>query len=69
MAVDIPTGLDCDGTNDTEYDPDQVFHADLTVSFVAAKPGMLTEAGQKFCGEIRITDIGAPPEVFDLLDL
>lgn len=63
MALDIPSGLDCD----SDQVDGEVFNADLTVSFVARKPVMSTDTGKQHCGEIRIVDIGAPPEIFDRL--
>ncbi len=68
MAVDIPTGLECDTTVETDVDEEQVFKAELTATFVAAKPVMTTRSGKKCCGEIRILDIGAPPEVFQIVN-
>ena len=72
MVIDVPTGLDCDSTNQWEeqggdQQGDPVFKAELTVSFVASKPAMETPAGIRHCGTIKIVDIGAPPEIFDLL--
>ncbi len=69
MAIDIPTGLDCDATHDSVLVTGPVFQAELTVTFVARKPVMQTPAGKNSCGKIRILDIGAPPEVLDCLDL
>ena len=67
MAVDIPSGLDCDSVP-TDSENEAIFNAELTVSFVALKPVMATDTGKTYCGEIRIGDIGAPQEVFELLD-
>ncbi len=64
MAVDIPSGLDCD----SDRVDGAIFNAVLTCSFVALKPVMLTETGQQYCGQIKIVDIGAPPEVFEHLE-
>jgi NAD(P)H-hydrate epimerase len=68
FAVDIPTGLDCEGGSEGA-DPDSpVFSAEATATFVAAKPGMLSKYGKTASGSITIVDIGAPPEVFEFLD-
>ena len=67
MAVDIPSGLDCD-SDQADLENEAIFNADLTVSFVALKPVMATDTGKTCCGEIRIGDIGAPQEVYELLD-
>ena len=63
MAIDIPTGLDCD----LDVVNGAVFEAEITCSFVAMKPVMQSETGQRYCGSVKIVDIGAPPEVFDFL--
>lgn len=68
FAVDIPSGLDCDGDSPGAVPVGAVFAADATATFVAAKPGMLNASGKTLCGAITIVDIGAPREVFDLLD-
>lgn len=72
MAVDIPSGLSGDVPTHESFSAikeaeDSVFNADLTVSFVAAKPNMVSVTGKAVCGRIKIVDIGAPPEVFDFL--
>ncbi|MGI9515492.1 MAG: NAD(P)H-hydrate epimerase [Pirellulaceae bacterium] len=64
MAVDIPTGLDCD----TDQASPAAFNADFTATFVALKPVMLTPTGKQLCGDIKIVDIGAPPETFEFID-
>lgn len=59
LAVDIPTGLDCDSgaaSNPT-------FTADLTCTFIAAKKGFKTPESDKFTGVVTLVDIGAPPEI------
>jgi NAD(P)H-hydrate epimerase len=66
MAIDIPTGLDAGGGS-TQSAGDAVVHADLTCTMVALKPGMVTPLGRRWCGAVRIVDIGAPPEVWERL--
>lgn len=68
FAVDLPTGLDCDHATDSVCQNESVFSADFTATFVAQKPVMLTATGKRACGQITIVDIGAPPEVFELID-
>jgi NAD(P)H-hydrate epimerase len=68
FAVDLPTGLDGDCTCESSDGNDVVFSAEITATFVARKPVMQTAAGKRWCGQIRIVDIGAPPEVFEYLD-
>jgi NAD(P)H-hydrate epimerase len=56
LAVDIPSGLDCD--------TGQVLGAALpathTATFVAQKPGFRQPAAQGYIGEVHVIDIGAP---------
>ena len=56
VSVDIPSGLDAD----TGTVLGAAVKADLTVTFVGPKQGMLTPLGAEFCGDILIADIGAP---------
>ena len=54
VALDIPTGLDCDsGTADAD-----TFRADLTYAFAAYKPAHFSDAGKALCGETVCLDIG-----------
>ena len=66
MAIDIATGLDCD-QQDTDQENGVVFNADLTATFVAKKPVMATSTGIAHSGEIKVVDIGAPPEIYNVL--
>jgi hydroxyethylthiazole kinase-like uncharacterized protein yjeF len=57
VALDVPSGLDADlGTAAGEC-----FAADLTVTFVARKPGFEPEQARRFTGEIVVADIGISP--------
>lgn len=58
IAVDVPSGLDCD-TGEACGD---AVRANQTVTFVAMKPGFLTEAGREFCGTVHVRPIGVPVE-------
>jgi NAD(P)H-hydrate epimerase len=59
LALDVPSGLDADlGTVDGEC-----FSADLTVTFVARKPGFDPESSRRYTGEVVVADIGIAPEV------
>ena len=54
VALDIPTGLDCDsGAADAD-----TFRADLTYAFAAYKPAHFSDAGKVLCGETVCLDIG-----------
>ena len=54
IALDIPTGLNCD-TGEAGKD---TFRADLTYTFAAYKPAHMTDAGKAYCGETVCLDIG-----------
>ena len=54
IALDIPTGLNCD-TGEADKD---TFRADLTYAFAAYKPAHMTDAGKAYCGEAVCLDIG-----------
>ena len=54
IALDIPTGLNCD-TGEADKD---TFRADLNYAFAAYKPAHMTDAGKAYCGETVCLDIG-----------
>ena len=56
LAVDVPSGLDCD----TGRAAAATVRADLTTTFVAAKPGFLVPQAKPYVGELRVIDIGVP---------
>jgi NAD(P)H-hydrate epimerase len=56
MAVDVPSGLDCD----TGQAAMHTIRARHTCTFVAMKPGFLVPAAREFTGEVHVCDIGAP---------
>jgi len=56
VAVDLPTGVD----SDTGEVMGEAVRANLTVTLHALKKG-LEKAGE-FCGEIKVVNIGMPPE-------
>ena len=56
LAVDVPSGLNPDTG---EYD--KAVHADLTVTFHRAKPGLLKNESKSYVGELVVADIGIPP--------
>ncbi|MBI1900701.1 MAG: NAD(P)H-hydrate epimerase [Planctomycetia bacterium] len=63
VAVDIPSGLDCDSGNAAE----PTIRAQHTCTFVAAKPGLLVPAAQPYVGRLHILDIGAPRVLVDAM--
>lgn len=58
LAVDVPSGLDCD-TGEPAGGGEAV-EADATVTFVALKPGLLRLGAQRWAGEVTVAGIGAP---------
>lgn len=60
LAVDIPTGLDCDSGRAEG----PAIRARLTVTFVARKKGFDEPASAAFTGEVRVADIGVPLDRF-----
>ena len=59
VAIDIPTGLDCD----TGEVSGPTVRARLTVTFVARKKGFDAPGAAEFTGEVRVADIGIPADV------
>lgn len=57
LAVDIPSGLDCD----TGEPLGAAVRADYTVTFIAMKKGFISERASKYTGEIYIASIGVNP--------
>ncbi|MEY3458916.1 MAG: Nicotinamide nucleotide repair protein [Planctomycetota bacterium] len=58
IAVDVPSGMDCDSGEACG----EAVYADHTVTFVALKPGFLTEPGSVYCGTVHVRQIGIPVE-------
>src|SRR5579859_2690772 len=56
LAVDIPSGLDCD----TGRPLGVAVRADVTTTFIDLKKGFLESAAQLWLGEVHVVDIGAP---------
>jgi NAD(P)H-hydrate epimerase len=56
LAVDIPSGLDCD----TGEPLGPAVRATYTATFVAPKRGFLNPASRDWTGEVHVIDIGAP---------
>ena len=59
VAVDIPTGLDCD----TGAADGPVVRAELTVTFVAAKRGFDQVRAGEYTGKVVVADIGIPADL------
>jgi NAD(P)H-hydrate epimerase len=56
LAVDIPSGLDCD----TGEPLGPTVRATHTATFVAPKRGFLNPTSREWTGEVHVIDIGAP---------
>ena len=61
VAVDIPSGLDCD----TGLAGDPAVTADLTITFAAPKAGFANPRAREFLGDLVVADIGTPPALID----
>ncbi len=61
LAVDIPSGLDCD----TGESLGPTIRATHTATFVAQKKGFLNPNSKQWLGEIHVVDIGAPKKLVD----
>jgi NAD(P)H-hydrate epimerase len=59
LAVDIPSGLDCD----TGLPLGATVRAAHTVTFVAPKTGFTNPAAGEWVGQVHVVDIGAPRRV------
>ena len=59
LAVDIPSGLDCD----TGEPLGQTVQAVATVTFVARKKGFNNPRAKAYTGQVLVADIGAPREL------
>jgi NAD(P)H-hydrate epimerase len=55
MAVDLPSGLNCD----SGVPNDPTIKATYTATFVAEKVGFASASAKPFLGEVRVFDIGA----------
>jgi NAD(P)H-hydrate epimerase len=65
VAVDCPSGLDCD----TGARAPSTISADITVTLAAAKPGLLRFPGAGLTGEIVIGEIGLNPGMKELSEV
>ena len=61
LAVDVPSGLDCD----TGQPAAHTVRADHTCTFAAMKIGFTQPAAKPFTGTVHVCDIGVPPQLID----
>lgn len=64
VAIDIPTGLDCD-SGTAAGGP--VVRAALTVTFVARKKGFDAPGAEQYTGRVVVADIGIPADIVERL--
>lgn len=64
VAVDIPSGLDADSGSILG----SCVRADLTVTFIGVKRGLLTQFGPEMTGSLEYDDLGVPDSVFERMD-
>lgn len=62
LAVDVPSGL----ASDTGKAPGEVVRAQVTLTMLGLKPGVLTGPDAKACGELWLDDLDAGREQIDL---
>lgn len=61
LAVDIPSGLN----GDTGASHGAVVNAALTITFIGVKRGLLTGRGPAVCGEVVLSDLAIPTEIYE----
>ena len=59
LAVDVPSGLDCDGGPIEGA----TVRAKMTATFVALKPGLQVDGAAQYTGPVEVIDIGAPQKI------
>jgi NAD(P)H-hydrate epimerase len=64
LAVDLPSGLDCDSGQALGH---ACIRARRTVTFVAMKTGFANPVSREYTGEVVVGDIGCPRELIDLV--
>ena len=64
LAVDMPSGLDCDTGRPAEH----TIRARVCCTFAAAKPGLLVPEAERFVGRLHVLDIGAPRRLVEQMN-
>jgi NAD(P)H-hydrate epimerase len=65
LAVDVPSGLDCNTGKPVGDEKCEAICATRTVTFVGLKTGFQGLDAQKHLGEVVVVDIGAPLELLE----
>ncbi len=60
LSLDIPSGLHAD----TGTVLGVAVHADVTISFIGLKQGLLTGEGPDYCGKVYFNDLQVPLEIY-----
>jgi NAD(P)H-hydrate epimerase len=64
LAIDIPSGLHADSGRVLGV----AVEADLTLTFIGLKRGLLTGEGRAYCGAIHFDDLAVPARVYGYFD-
>ncbi len=64
VSADIPTGIDADSGRVQGT----AIPADVTVTFSALKPGLVTFPGAEYAGDVVVADVGIAPALLDFGD-
>lgn len=65
LSLDLPSGINADtGQADGEH-----IRATATLSIGPPKAGLLTETGQRACGELYVADVGVPWQLYEEMDI
>jgi NAD(P)H-hydrate epimerase len=64
LAIDIPSGLGAD----TGAKLGAAVRAEVTITFIGMKCGLLTGQGPEFCGKLVFNDLGVPGAVYAGID-
>ena len=62
LSIDLPSGMEAD----TGQALPLCIKADVTVTFVATKPGLVSGIGKEFCGKLTFADLAVGTEFFSL---
>ena len=61
LAIDVPSGLDCD----TGEAAEPTVRADATATFVARKQGFELDEAKRYTGKVFVVGIGVPPALVE----
>jgi hydroxyethylthiazole kinase-like uncharacterized protein yjeF len=62
LSIDLPSGM---FANTGQALP-LCIDADVTITFIATKPGLVSGIGKEFCGKLIFADLGVGKEFFDI---